>query len=163
MTFARSSGFCSGKNRESDATVNRKSVDVALLLLRLLLAVVFVAHGGQKLLGWFGGPGVKGFVESMSSLGMPAVVAYLVIIGEFFGGLGLAVGLLTRLAAAGVFIQMVGAVLMIHWKTGFFMNWESVGGKAEGFEYSLTLAVVSLAVLLAGAGAYSLDAKLKIG
>ena len=140
--------------------MNRKSVDVALLLLRWILAVVFVVHGGQKLLGWLGGPGIKGFVGYMGSLGMPAVVAYLVIVGEFFGGLGLAVGLLTRVAAAGIFLQMLGAVFLIHWKNGFFMNWGSVGGKGEGFEYSLTLAVVVLAVLLAGAGAYSLDARI---
>ncbi len=152
--------LCSKKGRESEVGVNKKSVDFALLMLRLILAVVFVAHGSQKLLGWFGGPGMKGFVGYMTSQGMPAVVPYLVIVGEFFGGLGLAVGLLTHLAAAGIFIEMLGAVFLVHSKTGFFMNWASTGGRGEGFEYSLTLAVVALAILFAGAGAYSLDAKL---
>jgi len=142
--------------------LNRKSVDFALLLLRLVLAVVFFAHGSQKLLGWFGGLGLKGFVEYMSALGMPVVMSYLVIVGEFFGSLGLAVGLLTRLAAAGIFLpEMLGTVMLIKRNVGFFMNWKGVAGKVEGWEYPLTLSVVALAIIVAGAGAYSLDGKLK--
>jgi putative oxidoreductase len=139
--------------------VNRRSLDFALLFLRIILAVVFFAHGAQKVLGWFGGPGLPAFVGYMTSQGMPRVVAYLVAFGELAGSVALLVGFLTRLAAAGLMIEMLGATFLVHWKNGFFMNW-SGKLKGEGFEYSLTLAVLSFAVLLAGAGAFSIDANL---
>lgn len=142
--------------------MNRRSTDLALLLVRLILAVVFFAHGAQKVFGWFGGHGLRATVEYMTSQGMPAAIPYLVSFGELAAALGFVVGLLTRIAAAGMLIEMLGAVFLIHWKNGFFMNWEGKL-KGEGFEYPLTLAIVLLALAIAGAGAYSIDFSFRRG
>ncbi len=139
----------------------KRNIDAALLLLRMILAVVFVAHGSQKLFGWFGGPGPQAFVGHLTSQGMPAAIPWLVIVAEFFGGIALLFGFLTRLAAAGIFLEMMGTVFVVHAKIGFFMNWGSVAGRGEGFEYSLTLAIACLAIALAGPGMYSIDAGLR--
>jgi putative oxidoreductase len=132
------------------------SNDVALTILRLGLGVVFLAHGAQKLLGWFGGYGLHGTMSFFEHMGMPAPVAFLVICTEFFGGLGLIVGLLTRIAALGIGVEMIGAIFMVHLKNGFFMNWYGTQ-KGEGFEYHLLAIAVAAALLLRGAGAFSLD------
>ena len=97
--------------------------DGAVTFLRLVLGVVFFAHGAQKTLGWFGGygfSGTMGFFTGMMHI--PALFAVLAIAAEFLGGLGLIVGLLTRVAAFGIFCNMVIAVAMIHHQFGFFMN-----------------------------------------
>lgn len=133
------------------------SNDPTLTLLRLTAGVVFFAHGAQKMLGWFGGYGFHGtmgfFTQEMH---IPAVLALLAICAEFFGGLGLIVGFLSRIAAFGVLCNMVTAVLLIHHNYGLFMNW---GGdqKGEGFEYHLLAIAVMLAIIIKGAGAYSVD------
>jgi putative oxidoreductase len=137
--------------------MRRRETDFALLVIRIIVAIVFFAHGTQKVFGWFGGPGLSGWVRSMTSHGMPAVVPYLVAFGELLGAIALLFGFLTRLAAAGLLIEMLGAIFLVHRKMGFFMNWTGKL-KGEGFEYSLTLAVVLLSLLIAGAGDYSLDA-----
>src|ERR1700753_2712760 len=97
--------------------------DLALTLVRLVLGVVFFAHGAQKLLGWFGGYGFHGTIGFFEHVGMPAPVGFLIIITEFFGGLGLIVGLLTRIAALGIGVEMIGAIFLVHLPNGFFMNW----------------------------------------
>jgi putative oxidoreductase len=131
--------------------------DVALTTLRLVLGVVFFAHGAQKMLGWFGGYGFHGTMGFLThQAGLPAPVALLVICVEFFGGLGLIVGLLTRIAALGIGGEMIGAVLMVHLQNGFFMNWAG-NQKGEGFEYHLLAIAISAALLLRGAGAFSID------
>ncbi len=132
------------------------SNDVALTILRLVLGVVFLAHGSQKMLGWFGGYGFHGTMGFFEHLGMPAPVAFLVICTEFFGGLGLIVGLLTRIAALGIGVEMIGAIFMVHLPNGFFMNWYGTQ-KGEGFEYHLLAIATAAALLLRGAGAFSLD------
>lgn len=137
--------------------MRRRETDFALLLIRLGVALVFFAHGAQKVFGRFGGPGLSGFVGYMKSQGMPVAIPYLVAFGELLGAIALVFGFLTRLAAAGLLLEMLGAILVIHRKFGFFMNW-SGNLKGEGFEYSLTLAIVLLSLLVAGAGDYSLDA-----
>src|SRR5258708_9979263 len=87
----------------------------ATSLLRLVLGVVFSAHGVQKLLGWFGGPGFSGTMGMFTGyMHIPAPLAFLAIAAEFFGGLGLILGFLTRLAAFGIAVNMVVAVLMGH-------------------------------------------------
>ena len=132
------------------------SDDLIFTILRLVLGVVFFAHGAQKMLGWFGGHGFHATMGFFAHLGMPAPVALLVICTEFFGGLGLIVGLLTRIAALGIAGEMIGAILMVHLANGFFMNW--IGNqKGEGFEYHLLVIAMAAALLLRGAGAFSLD------
>lgn len=126
-------------------------------ILRVTLGVVMFPHGAQKLLGWFGGPGfsqaMAGFTTHMQ---IPAALAVLVIIAESFGAVGLIVGLFTRIAAFGILCDMIGAVAMVHWRNGFFMNW--AGKQAgEGFEYHLLVIAISLAILIEGAGRWSID------
>jgi putative oxidoreductase len=132
------------------------SNDVVLTTLRLVLGVVYFAHGAQKMLGWFGGYGFHGTMGFFTHMGMPAPVAFLVICTEFFGGLGLIVGLLTRIAALGIGVEMIGAIFMVHMANGFFMNWAG-NQKGEGFEYHLLAIAMCAALLLRGAGAFSLD------
>jgi putative oxidoreductase len=132
------------------------SDDLSFTILRLVLGVVFFAHGAQKMLGWFGGPGFHATMGFFAHLGMPTRVALLVICTEFFGGLGLIVGLLTRIAALGIAGEMIGAILMVHLANGFFMNWMG-NQKGEGFEYHLLVIAMAAALLLRGAGAFSLD------
>lgn len=127
------------------------------LILRVTLGLVMLPHGAQKLLGWFGGFGFTGtmgfFTEQMH---LPAAIAFLVIIGESFGSLGLIMGFLTRFTAASYVLIMLGAITMVHWPNGFFMNW--FGKQAgEGFEYHLLVIGMSLALLIAGAGKWSVD------
>jgi putative oxidoreductase len=132
------------------------SDDVSFTILRVVLGVVFFAHGAQKMLGWFGGYGFHGTMGFFEHMGMPAPVAFLVISTEFFGGLGLIVGLLTRIAALGIGVEMIGAIFMVHLPNGFFMNWMG-NQKGEGFEYHLLVIAIAVALLLRGAGAFSLD------
>jgi putative oxidoreductase len=130
--------------------------DVALTILRAVLGVVFFAHGAQKMLGWFGGFGFHGTIGGFAHMGLPAPVALLIICTEFFGGLGLIVGLLTRIASLGVAGLMIGAIFMVHMANGFFMNWMGTQ-KGEGIEYHLLVLAMAAALLLRGAGAFSLD------
>ncbi len=137
------------------------SLSIALLLLRIALGVVFFAHGAQKLLGWFGGHGPRGTLEYYTrAVGLPFFLAYPGIPLEFVAALAVEFGFLTRLAALVFLVMMLVAVLRVHRTTGFFMNWGSEQGRGEGFEYSLTLAVVSLSLLIAGGGSFSIDALL---
>lgn len=127
------------------------------LILRVSLGVVMLPHGAQKLLGWFGGPGfsvaMAGFTDKMH---IPAPLAVAVIAAESFGALGLIVGLCTRIAAFGILCDMIGAIALVHWHNGFFMNWAGTQA-GEGFEYHLLAIAVSLVLLIAGAGRWSLD------
>jgi len=133
------------------------SNDTAITILRLVLGVVFFAHGAQKMLGWFGGygfTGTMGFFTGMMHI--PAPFAFLAISAEFFGGLGLIFGFLTRIAAFGVFSNMVVAVAMVHSHVGFFMNWTGAQ-KGEGYEYHLLALAVTVFLMIRGAGAASID------
>jgi putative oxidoreductase len=132
------------------------SNDRTLTVLRLVLGIVFFAHGAQKMLGWFGGPGFRGTMHMFTGAGIPSVFAFLAIMAEFFGGLGLIVGFLARIAALGIMVNMIVAILTIHVNNGFFMNW--TGTRAgEGFEFHLLALALGLAVLIKGAGAFSVD------
>jgi putative oxidoreductase len=135
----------------------RTSGDVSLTILRLVLGVVFLAHGCQKMLGWFGGYGFKGTMGFFTQMmHIPAPFAFLAIAAEFFGGLGLIVGLLTRVAAFGITVNMLVAILTVHLANGFFMNWTGQQ-KGEGFEYHLLVLAITVALMIRGAGAFSLD------
>jgi len=131
--------------------------DFALTILRLVLGIVFFAHGSQKMLGWFGGYGFKGTMGFFTQqLHIPAPLAALAICAEFFGRLGLIVGLLTRISAFGITCNMVIAILAVHLPNGFFMNWGS-NQKGEGFEFHLLVLAMTVAIMIKGAGALSID------
>jgi putative oxidoreductase len=132
--------------------------DFSLFLLRVVLGIIFFAHGAQKVLGWYGGHGLKGTVGFMASMGLSVPIAYMVCFFEFLGGIGLIVGFLTRLAALAIAVVMVGAIATVHWKNGFFMNWELAPGKGHGIEANLAFLAMALALFLDGAGALSIDA-----
>src|SRR5436305_970107 len=110
------------------------ATDWALLFARLALGAIFFAHGSQKVLGWFGGPGIHATVAGMTKLGLPAVIAYFTMTVEFLGGLGLIFGVLSRLASLGIIAVMLGAIFTVHLPNGLFMNWMG-NQKGEGFEY----------------------------
>ena len=133
------------------------SNDLTLTLLRLVLGVTFFMHGAQKMLGWFGGYGfhaTMGFFTQQ--MGIPAPLAFLAICAEFFGGLGLIVGLLSRIAALGIIVNMLVAIATVHHVNGFFMNWTGQQ-KGEGYEYHLLAIALAIVVLVKGAGALSFD------
>ena len=132
-------------------------IDAALLVLRVGIGLVFAAHGAQKLFGWWNGPGMAGWQGAMDHMGYrpaPLFAAVLALV-EFVGGLLLAIGFLTPFAAAVLIAQAVVIVGAAHWRNGFFST-------AGGFEFPLTLGIGAAAILLAGPGAYSVDAVLGI-
>jgi putative oxidoreductase len=131
--------------------------NAATAILRLVLGVVFFAHGAQKMLGWFGGFGFSGTMGFFTgAMHIPAPLAFLAIAAEFFGGLGLIVGLLTRIAAFGIAVNMVVAIATVHSAFGFFMNWTGTQ-KGEGFEYHLLVLAITAYLMIRGAGAFSID------
>jgi len=132
--------------------------DGALTILRLMLGVVFFAHGAQKMLGWFGGYGLSGTMHFFTDvMHIPAPFAFLAIAAEFFGGIGLILGLLTRVAAFGIACNMVAAIVMVHRHFGLFANWSGTQ-KGEGIEYHLLAIAIAVALMIRGAGALSADA-----
>jgi putative oxidoreductase len=130
---------------------DRTAVDVALLVARVAVGVIFAAHGSQKLFGAFGGPGLSKMAEMMGPL------AYPVTIGEFFGGLGLVFGFLTRFSAASLIVIMIGAIATFHGKNGFFLGQgpESTLATA-GYEYNIALIGLLAPILIAGPGRFSI-------
>lgn len=129
----------------------------ATIVLRLVLGVVFFAHGAQKMLGWFGGGGFTATLHMFTAfLHIPAPLAVLAILAEFCGGLGLIFGLLTRVAAFGIFTNMVVAIAMVHRHVGFFMNWMGTQ-KGEGYEYHLLVLAITIFLMIRGAGEASVD------
>jgi putative oxidoreductase len=130
--------------------------DRLITVLRIIVGIIFFAHGAQKLLGWFGGYGYSGTMQFFTGSGIPAPLAFLAIVAEFFGGLGLILGLLGRVAAFGITVNMLVAVATVHAKFGFFMNWAG-SQKGEGFEYHLLVLAITLAIIVRGSGEFSLD------
>jgi putative oxidoreductase len=133
--------------------------DVTFTILRLVLGVVFFAHGAQKVFGWFGGYGFAATLQYMGGLGIPKALAVLAVAMEFGGSILLILGALTRLGALGIIGIMLGAMATVHLKVGFFMNWNGTQN-GEGFEYHLLALVIALALLIRGGGAYSVDGAL---
>jgi putative oxidoreductase len=132
------------------------SGDWNLTVLRLALGVVMFPHGLQKTVGWFGGPGFHAMMAGFARGGIPPVLAFLAICAESLGGLGLILGLLSRIAAFGVLCVMLVAAFTVNLTNGFFMNW---GGnqKGEGIEFHVLAIAIALAILVRGGGALSLD------
>jgi putative oxidoreductase len=131
------------------------NVSFGIMILRVVAGLLFAGHGAQKLLGWFGGKGLAGHAAVMKHLGLqpPALWAAISALGEFLGGLGLAAGLLTPLAAAALVGSMLVAILKVHGPKGL---WNSRGG----FEFPLVMGTVAFVVGLTGPGSYSLDSLL---
>jgi putative oxidoreductase len=129
------------------STPTRRQIDTALAVLRVVLGITFIMHGGQKLFVY----GFDGVTGAFGQMGIPAPGFFGPFVGfvEFFGGIAIALGLLTRLAALGVGSTMVVALLTVHLKQGFF--------NPGGVEFPLALLASAIALVLAGAGAYSVD------
>jgi putative oxidoreductase len=131
--------------------------DWTLTIIRTLLGVVFFAHGAQKLLGWYGGPGLKETMRTMHDyLGLPLPLAFTAVATEFFGGVGLIVGLLSRVAAVGIAVTMLSAIVMVHGRNGLFMDWFGAR-KGHGYEYHLLAIALAIVLVAKGSGAFSLD------
>jgi putative oxidoreductase len=123
---------------------DRPAVDASLFVVRVIAGTIMAAHGAQKLFGAFGGAGLEATVGLMGPLGYP------VAIGEFFGGLGLIAGFLSRFSAASNIIIMIGAIALVHGKNGFFLS-------AGGFEYNLALIGLLTPTLIAGPGRWAIS------
>lgn len=120
---------------------------LALLALRLALGAIMIAHGAQKAFG-----GMPRFMGILQNMGIPPVLGYLTVAAEFGGGILLVVGLLTRLAALSIVIDMAVAIAKVHWKNGLM----SSGGKV-GYEFPLACGIIAFALIFLGAGPISLD------
>lgn len=123
-----------------------------MIPLRLVIGIIFIAHGGQKLFSWFGGGGIEGTTAFFNSLGIvgAGVFAWIVAIAEFGGGIFILTGFLTELSALVLIIDMIVAISKVHWSKGFFMT-------NGGFEYPLLIIASLLVLLVSGQGALSLD------
>lgn len=126
-----------------------------LTVLRIALGLVMLPHGLQKTFGWFGGYGFTGTMGGFTSMGIPAFLAFLVIVSESAGAVALITGFTTRIAAFGIGATMAVASL-VHKSNGFFMNW-SGQQKGEGFEYHILAIAIAVALMIGGAGRFSVD------
>lgn len=133
------------------------SVDAATVIMRAALGLCFIAHGGQKLFGWFGGGGITGTTAFFRSIGLsaPHAFAYVSGIVEFFGGIAIALGFLTIVAAVGLLVEMVIAVSTVSYAAGFFVTAQKIG-----WELNVYLIGLIAALILTGPGAWSADAAL---
>ena len=140
------------------------SENTTALLARLALGIVVFPHGAQKLLGWFGGYGFDGTMGFLTgTAGLPSVIAFLVILIEFFGSLFLITGFATRVAAIGILGNFIGVVVTSNLNNGFFMNWHAQANKGEGLEYFILLFGLAVISLIAGGGRASTDAAITKG
>jgi putative oxidoreductase len=138
--------------RKLFVTVN----DHTLALVRLVVGIIFFAHGAQLAVDWFGGYGWTASIAGFAKSGVPPAFGALAILAEFLGGIGLIVGFLSRIAAFGIAATMIVAVLKVHLPNGFFMNWQGTQ-KGEGFEFHLPVIAIAVMIMLRGAGALSID------
>jgi putative oxidoreductase len=131
--------------------------DLVLEIARIVLGIIFFAHGAQKMLGWYGGVGLGSSMRTFTEhLHLPSALAFLVIAGELFSGIGLIVGLFSRIAALVIVLTMVCAIATVHFRFGLFLN--SLGSqKGNGIEYHLPAIALALVLVVKGAGAFSLD------
>jgi putative oxidoreductase len=127
-------------------------------IARVVLGVIFFAHGAPQMLGWYGGPGLAASMRTFTEhLHLPSTLAFLVIAGELVSGVGLIVGLFSRIAALFIVLTMLGAIATVHFRFGLFMDWFG-SQKGHGIEYHLLAIVLALVVVVKGAGSFSLDA-----
>lgn len=128
-------------------------------ILRLCVGAVFFAHGTQKLLGVWGGPGVRGTMSMLGHLGFghATLLGLLVILTEFVGSILLMAGAFARFAAAALAVEMAVAIWKVHGRNGFFLNWNITPGRGHGIEFDLVLVGALLCLALVGPGALSVD------
>jgi len=133
-------------------TLLSSKAGVAALILRVPVGLILAAHGAQKLFAWFGGYGLAGTGQWMASIGLEPGYWLAMMAGsaEFFGGIALVIGLLTRPAAVVAGFTMLIAIFSVHISNGLFMA-------SNGYEYALTLLVVTVVLAIQGAGSFSLD------
>ena len=112
------------------------------MILRITLGLVILPHGAQKLLGMFGGYGFAGTMDFFTGMGLPAIIALLVILGESLGAMALILGFVTRFMALGILIIMTGAMLMAHLQFGFFINWSGAAA-GNGVEFHLITIILA--------------------
>lgn len=124
--------------------VDRTAVDLSLFILRVVVGVIFMLHGSQKMFGAFEGMGLE---KTVAMLGSP--IGYLVAVGEFFGGIGLVFGFLSRFSAAAIIVIMIGAIVKVHGANGFFLD-------KHGYEYCLALIGLLLPIFICGPGRFSI-------
>lgn len=132
-------------------------LSLGLLILRISVGVIFFAHGAQKVFGWFGGyglAGTSGFLKQ--AYGIPIILSYFASFIELLGGLAMILGLFTQIAAIGLGIVMLVALVKVHLSVGFFMNWGSVANRGEGYEFNVALLAMIIALALIGPGQYAL-------
>ena len=135
--------------------------DFTGIIIRLTLGLILFPHGAQKLLGMFGGYGFTGTMNFFTqTMHLPWIIAFLVIIIEFFGALSFIIGFASRIWAILTIILMLGIIFTSHIDNGFFMNWFG-NQKGEGFEYHLLVIGLSLSSLINGSGKYSVDEQIK--
>jgi putative oxidoreductase len=131
--------------------------DWVLTLARIVLGIIFFAHGAQKVFGWFGGPGLRKTLRHLTeSLGLPPIIALAAVGAEFVGGVALILGILGRISALSIVVNMLAAIFMVHGKYGLFMNWFG-DRKGNGIEYHLLTIALAIVIIAQGAGAFSLD------
>lgn len=133
--------------------------DFALFILRITLGGVMLPHGLQKSIGAFGGLGFQGTMNTFESMHLPSYLAVMIILAESLGALFLIFGFFTRLAGFGIACVMAGAIALVHWNNGFFMNWFNTQS-GEGFEYHLLAFSIGFALMMRGGGLWSLDARM---
>jgi len=135
---------------------------LALLVLRLVLALIFICSGGGKLFGWFGGPGIENFSHYLVGMPIlpPIVWAWMAALGEFLGGVSMLLGLLTRLGTIPLIVVMFVAIARVHGPNGFtgIPVKDVPGAVYPGYAFNVTIVAMALALLLAGPGLISLDA-----
>lgn len=137
-------------------TTDKKN-DLTLLISRVVVGIVVLGHGVQKLFGWFNGYGFDGTMGFFTeSIGLPYILGLAIIIAESFGMLALIAGLFGRLISASLILIMLGAVITVHGQFGFFMNWDGALA-GEGYEFHLLVIALASVTLVNGSGAYSLD------
>lgn len=126
-------------------------------ILRVGLGIVMLSHGLQNMPGWFGGPGFEGAMATLTlQMQLPKIVAVMVIMSEFFGGIALILGAYARIAAFSIACVMTGAIAIVHWNNGFIMN---LAGNQMGqsFEFHLLGIATSVSIMVSGAGRWSVD------
>ena len=117
---------------------------LALFIVRFVVGSVFILHGSQKVLGLFGGPGLQGFAQWLSTLGVPNIFAYLGALSEFIGGLMVLLGIATEMGALLLATDMAVAIYLVHLHSGYF-------SQNGGFEYPLNLILLCIALIIGGA------------